>query len=121
MHRKKRNILRGNHKPHVNKTLHSAIMTCSELKIKAIKWKSENDVIKYQKQHDLILKLKSCCKKGFFDNLETKSTSKPFWSTSKPHFFNKHAKGDLGIFLIENNKMLLDNHKIANVFNEVII
>ena len=36
----KRKILRGNLKPHVNKTLHSAIMKCSQLKIKAMKSKS---------------------------------------------------------------------------------
>ena len=46
---KKRKILRGNHKPHVNKTLHSAIMKCSQLKIKAMKFKSKNYVIKYKK------------------------------------------------------------------------
>ena len=38
---KKRKILRGNHKPHVNKTLHSVIMKCSQLKIKAMKSKSK--------------------------------------------------------------------------------
>ena len=40
-------ILRGNHKPHVNKTLHSAIMKYSQLKIKAMKSKSKSDVIEY--------------------------------------------------------------------------
>ena len=117
---KKRKILRGNHKPHVNKTLHSAIMKCSQLKIKAIKFKSKNDVIKYKKQHSLVLKLKKRCKKGFHINVETKNNSKPFWSTSKPHFSNKHAKGDADILLIEKNKILLDNRKKANVFNEII-
>ena len=34
---KKRKILRGNQKPHVNKTLHSGIMKCSQLKIKAMR------------------------------------------------------------------------------------
>ena len=62
----KRKILRGNHKPRVNKTLHSEIMKCSQLKIKAMKSKSKNDVIEYKKQHNLVLKLKKRCKKGFF-------------------------------------------------------
>ena len=34
---KKRKILRGNQKPDVNKTLHSATMKCSQLKIKPMK------------------------------------------------------------------------------------
>ena len=68
---KKEKILRGNRKPNVNKILHSAIMKCSQLKIKAMKSKSKNDVIKYKKQHNVVLKLTKRCKKGFFDNLET--------------------------------------------------
>ena len=75
---KKRKILRGNYKPHVNKTLHSAIIKCSQLKIEAMKSKSKNDVIEYKKQRNLILKLEKCCKNGFFDNLETKITLKRF-------------------------------------------
>ena len=118
---KKWKILRGTQKPHVNKTLHSAIMKCSQLKIKAMKSKSKNDVIEYKKQHNLVLKLKKRCKKGSYKNVETKNNSKPFWSTSKPYFSNNHANGDAYILLIENNKMLFDNCKIASVFNEIII
>ena len=114
-------MFRGQHKPHVNKTLHSAIMKCSQLKIKTMKSKSKNDVIEYKMQHNLVVKLKKRCKKGFFDNLETKNNSKLFRSTSTPYFSNKHAKGDADILLIENNKILLDDSKVANVFNEIII
>ena len=32
-------------------------------------------------------------------------------------FSNKHAKGDVDILLIENNKILLDNCKVAKSFN----
>ena len=73
MHKKKKKSLGGNHKPHVNKTLHSAIMNCSELKIKAMKPKSKNEY------NDLVVKLKKRCKKGFFDNLKTWNKFKPFW------------------------------------------
>ena len=55
---KKRKILRGNHKPHVHKTLHSAIMKYSQLKIKAMKSESKNDVIEHKKQPNLVLKMK---------------------------------------------------------------
>ena len=43
-----------------------------------MKSKSKNDVIEYKKQHNLVLKLKKRCKKGFFDNLETKITLNRF-------------------------------------------
>ena len=65
--------------------------------------------------------MKKRCKKGFFNNLETNNISKPFWSASKPHLSNKHVKSDVDILLIENNKILLDNRKVASVFNEIII
>ena len=93
-------------------------MKCSQLKIKAMKPKSKNDVIEYKKQRNLVVKLKKRCKKGFSDNLETKNKSKPFWSTTKSSFSNEHTKGDAGILLTENNKILLDNHKVANVFHQ---
>ena len=96
-------------------------MKCSQLTIKAMKSKSKNDIIKYKKQRNVVLKLKKCCKKGFFNNLERKNNSKPFWSTSTQYFSNKHAKGDADILLIEIKKVLLDNCKIVNVFNEIII
>ena len=57
-----------------------------------MKSKAKNDVIEYKKQHNLVVKLKKRSKIKFFDNLETKINSKPFWSTSKPYFSNKHAK-----------------------------
>ena len=53
-------------------------MKCSQLKIKAMKPKSKNDVIEYKKQHNLVVKLKKRYKNVFFDNLETKNKSKPF-------------------------------------------
>ena len=63
-------------------------MKCFQLKIKAMKSKAKDDVIEYKKQHNLVVKLKKRSEIGFFDNLETKNNSKPFWSTSKPYFPN---------------------------------
>ena len=83
-----------------------------------MKSKSKNNVIKNKKQRNLILKLKKPYKKWFSDNLETENNSKP--STYKLYFSKKHAKGDADILLIENNNILLDNRKVANVFNEIV-
>ena len=84
-------------------------MKCSQLKVKPIKTKSKNGVTEYKKLHNLVLKLKKRCKKGFFNKLETNNNFKRFWSTSKPNFSIKHAKGDPDILLIESDKILLDN------------
>ena len=53
-------------------------MKYSQLKMKAIKSKSKNDAIEYKKHNNLALKLKKRCKKGFFNNLETKITLNRF-------------------------------------------
>ena len=71
-------ILRGNQKPHINKILRNAIMKRSKVKNKANKTKSTDDLIKYNEQRNLVVKLNSNCKKEFFDNLEIKNNSKPF-------------------------------------------
>ena len=70
-------------------------------KKKANKTKSVDDLIKYNKQGNLVLKLNNNCKKEFFDNLETKNNSKSFWDKCKPYFSNKHSKRDSDILLIE--------------------
>ena len=114
---KESKIFRGNQKPHINKILRNAIMKRPQLKNKANKPKSVDDLMKYQKQRQLVVKLNENCKKEFFDNLEAKSNSKSFWDKCKPYFSNKHSKGDSDILLTEKDKLLLKNKKVADIFN----
>ena len=95
------------------------IMKRSKLKNKANKTKSVNDLIKYKKQRNLVVKLNKNCKKQFFDNLEIKNNSKPFWDKCKPYFSNKHSKyySDICYMLIEKDKLLLKNKKVTYAFN----
>ena len=86
-----------------------------------MKTKSKIDVIEYKKQYNLVVKLKKGCKKGIFDNLEMKSNSKPLGLIFKSYFSNKYAKSETYIILIEHNQILLDNSKVGNVFNAIII
>ena len=86
-------------------------MKLIQLKNKANKTKSVDDLIKYKKQRNLVVKLNNNCEKVFFDNLETKNNSKSLWNKCKPCFFNKHSKGDSDILLIEKNELLLKNKK----------
>ena len=114
---KKSKIFLGNQKPYINKISRNAIVKSSQLKNKANKTKSVDDLIKYKKQRNLVVKLNKNCKKEFFDNLETKNNSKSFWDKCKPYFSNKHSKGDSDILLIEKTELLLKNKKVADVFN----
>ena len=100
---KKSKIFRGNQKPHINKILRNAIMKRSQLTNKANKTKSVDDLIKYKKQRNLVVKLNKNCKKEFFDNLKTKNNSKLFWDKCQPYFSDKHSKGNPDILLIEKD------------------
>ena len=53
-------------------------MKRSKVKNKANKTKSTYDLIKYNEQRNLVVKLNSNYKEEFFDNLEIKNNSKPF-------------------------------------------
>ena len=92
-------------------------MKRSQLKHEANKTKSVDDLIRYKKQRNFVVKLNKNCKKDFFDNLDTKNNSQSFWDKCKPHFSNKHSKGDSDILLIEKGELLLKNKKVAGVFN----
>ena len=97
--------------------LRNTILKRSQLKSKGNKTNSVDDLIKYKKQRNLVVKLNKNCKKEFFDNLGTKNNSKSFLDKCKPFFSNKHFKGDSDILLIENDELLIKNKKVADVFN----
>ena len=56
---RKTKVLRGNHKPHVDKNFIEAIVKHSKFKNKANRTKLQDDIIKYKKQRNLIVKLRS--------------------------------------------------------------
>ena len=128
---RKTKVLRGNHKPHVDKNLRKAIMKRSKLKIKAYRTKLQEDIAKYKKQRNLVVKLNRDSKLSYFDNIETSKNSKHFWNECKPYFSNKHAHGASKIILIEKEKitnnsnefikkesLLVSNDEIAKTFNK---
>ena len=92
-------------------------MKRSKLKNKANTTKSVDNLIKYKKQQNLVVKLNKNCKKVFFVNLEIKNNSKSFRHKCKPYFSNKYSKGDCDILLIEKDELLLKNKKVADVLN----
>ena len=54
----------------------------------------------------------------YFDKLNLKAVTKPFWKTCKLYFPNKHWYGGCKITLIvEKIKTVWENHKISKAFN----
>ena len=113
----KNKVLRGNHKPHLNKKLRKAIMERSRLKNKANKSKQPTDIASYKKQRNLVVSLNRQSKLDYFNSISSSKDTKPFWKQCKPDFCNKHAVGDSNIMLIENDKMILDNESVPEKFN----
>ena len=80
-------------------------MKRSALKPKASRTKQREDITKYKKQRNLVVKLNRETKLHYFNNLETSKNSKPFWDKCRPYFSNKHAHDDSKIILTEKKKL----------------
>ena len=83
---KKTKIFRGNHKPHINKTLRKTMMKRSQLKNKTNKTKDPKDILKYKKQLNYMVKLNNQSKQEHFDSLSSFLDSKPFWKSASRTF-----------------------------------
>ena len=75
----------------------------------------------YKKQRNLLVKINYECKREHFNELNVEIATKPFWKTCEPYFTNKHLHDSSEITLIGNNKIVLQNHKIAKTFNTYFV
>ena len=50
-------------------------------------------------------------------NENVKTATKPFWKTCKAYFSNRLSHGSSKITLIENDRIVSKNHKIAKTFD----
>ena len=79
-------------------------MKRSRLKNKANKTRKAVGVFNYKKQRNLVVQINNRCKREYFDKLNVKTATKPFWNTCKRYFSNKHLHGGSRITLIENDR-----------------
>ena len=128
---RKTKVLRGNHKPHVDKNPRKTIMKHSALKRIASRSNQEEYITKYKKQRNLVVKLNRETKLHYFNNLETSKNLKPSWDKCRPYFSHKHVHGDSKIILIEKEEittntndivqketLLVNNDEIPKTFNQ---
>ena len=92
-------------------------MKKSWLKNKANKTRKVADIFNYKKQRNLVVKINNECKREYFDKLNVKTTTKPFWKTCKSYFSNKHSHDGSKVTLVENDRIVSENNKIAKTFN----
>ena len=109
--------IRGNNAPFMTKEMRKAIMTRSKLKNRWLKQRSKENKARYNRQRNYCLSLLRQTKSRYFARLEENkiTDARKFWKTVKPFFSNK-STGNTGYTLIENNEIINDEEKIAQVF-----
>ena len=77
---------------------------------------------RYRKQRNDCVKATKKAKREYFEklNVKTINDNKKFWRTVKPFFTDKQKKSDK-IILVENNDIITDNARNANVMNEYFV
>ena len=115
----KEKYVRANNAPFMTKTLTKAIMNRSRLKNKFIKNPDSNNRSIYNKHRNYCVNLLRKEKKRYYNNLDLKliTDNKTFWKTIKPLFSDKNNICRK-ITLIENNEILSNDTKVAEVMDD---
>ena len=114
----KTKYIRGNDQPFITKELRKEHMKRSRLKNSYQKNKSDENLLAYRKQRNLCVNLLKKVKRSYFENLRPSDIcdNKKFWKTVKPLFSEKPISTE-NITLIENNVIVTEDEKVANIFN----
>ena len=96
--------IRGNNKPHMTKVLRKAMNKRTRLKGIANKTHLDEDIRKYKKQRNLVVKMNKQSKIDFYKRLDPKDleNEKAFWRTFKPLMSDKCSNTTDKITLIED-------------------
>ena len=99
--------------------LNHAIILRSKLRNRFLKSRSNKDREAYKKQRNLCVSLLCQNEKDYFETLDIKSVTdnKMFWKTVSPLFSYK-SKASNKITLSENEKLIINDQKCAEVFNK---
>ena len=87
-------------------------MKSSSLKRETSRTKQQEDITKYKKQQNLVVKLNRETKLYYFNNLKTSKNSKPFCDKCRPYISNKHVHGD--------SKLIIEKEEITTNTNEIV-
>lgn len=115
----KNKMIRGNEKPHMDKALKKAIMKRSQLKNVYKRSKCSSDWNAYKKQRNLVTNLNKKARISYFSSAVKSCSVEPkvFWKICKP-FMSKQSISEVKIILATDEKVIQDDEKISNCFNE---
>ena len=115
----KRRKVRGNQMPFMNKPLRQAVMRRSKLRNLCHKSRKSSDWDNYRKQRNYCVKLRNKARRDYLNNMQAADVNKNnFWKTIGPFFSNKSVKQAKKLILIEQNDIVPDDSKVAEIFSK---
>ena len=98
------------------------MMLRTKLRNKFLKQKRTETRSAYNKQRNICVSILRKAKRSYFENLDIKNLSdnRKFWGTVKPLFSNK-VRSNVYITLNENDLLIRNEYKIANIFNTFFV
>ena len=116
---KKKNYIRGNSKPFMNKAYSKAIMQRTRFRNNFLKNPNDQNKLLYIKQRNYCVSLLRKEKKEYFIRLNEKDTTdnRKFWHTVKP-FLSDKVKSREAIILVDNENIKSNENEMANTFND---
>ena len=99
------------------------IMNRSRCKNTYFKNKTAENWEKYRKLRNECVRLTKNVKREYFQNLNINSIkdNKTFWKTIKPFLSNKGNTHQKKIILVENDEIIMDNKKNADIMNDYFV
>ena len=83
------------------------------------KSRKSSDWDNYRKQRNYCVKLRNKARRDYFNNMQAADVNKNnFWKTIGPFFSNKSVKQTKKLILIEQNDIVPDDSKIAEIFSK---
>ena len=115
---RKTKYVRGNEKPHMNRTLRKEIMKRSKLRNIYRRSHQPSDLLAYRKQRNLVCKLNRSIRRAYFDSVASNEgkSNHHFWSVCKPFFSDKHTVSEK-VLLVHKDDIITNDSVTATLFN----
>ena len=119
----KKNFVRGNDAPFMNREFQKEIYVRNRLRNKYWVELSTENKPAYKKQRNKCVKIRRGSIKRYIDEISEKGieTNKSFWNFLKPFMENKSMIASNGRTLIEGENVITDEYEISQTFNKHLI
>ena len=116
----KNKTLRGNHAPFVFKELRKAIYTRGRFRNRFLKNPDKINSKLYKQQQNKCVSIRRKSIQHYFSNITSNGiiTNKNFWKAIKPFLTNKGCLEKSDIMLRDDEKMITDEKKLVQLFND---